>query len=172
MSHNDGGNRARTRAIRARMAGTGESYTTAARCHDAEHDGADMAPVLLVARCPRCPDGVLVLEEQPRCAGCGAIWENGSLAAEEYAFAVLHLDWYTSATDGAEPPAEDCPECGETAVVWDHFGPSHAGRTALCFACEESWNTRCIRCNRPTLVRRPGGDLTCSDCWDEVISRD
>lgn len=175
MINNGGGNRARrarARAIRARMAVTGESYTAAARRHDAEHDGTEVPLVLPVAQCPRCSDGVLVIDEQPRCASCGATWDDGRLAAEEYAFTVLQLDWYTSATDGAEPPAEDCPECGETAVVWDHFGPAHAGQMALCFACGESWNTRCVACNRPTLVRRPGDSLACSTCWDDAINRD
>lgn len=54
--------RARMRAIRARMAETGELYTVAARHHDAEHQQtvtliAPEAPV------PRRSTGVLVLGE-------------------------------------------------------------------------------------------------------------
>jgi hypothetical protein len=92
--------------------------------------------------------------------------------AQEYAERVLHLDWYTAASDGAEPPVENCSECAETAVVWDEFGPAHAGRVGLCFACGESFNDRCTRCNYPMHSRQPGDSLVCSMCWDDVIHRD
>jgi hypothetical protein len=188
------GNRRRTRAIRARMAATGEKYTAAARGHDTG-EGQDRhaeplrlimlggsipvadvsqapGPIVPIVRCPRCADGVLVVEPQPRCAACGQIWEDGRAVAEEYAERILHLDWYTAATDGAEPPVEECPECGETAVVWDEFGSARAGRIALCFTCGAFFYDRCTRCNRPMIFRQPGDSLVCSMCWDEVIHRD
>jgi hypothetical protein len=172
--HPEGGNRgrrARMRAIRARMAETGEPYTLAARHHDAEHRPA---PVWIMpeARCPRCSMGVLVLdEEQPQCTHCAAVWENGSSAANEYAGTVLRLDWYTYVTGGDERPAEECPECGETAVVWDTFHPDD-GRTGLCFGCGESFTTHCAICNRPLFDGDPGGSGPCTECWEDYMQRD
>jgi hypothetical protein len=164
------GRRARMRAIRARMAQTGEPYTVAARHHDAEHQQT-VTLIAPEAHCPRCSTGVLDLgEQQPRCTQCEAVWETGSDAASEYAATVLHLDWYTSATDGGESPAEDCPECGEEAVVWDTFD-AEAGRMGLCFSCSESFNTHCSDCSRPLLDSEPGGFQPCAECWDYRISR-
>lgn len=141
----EGGNRsrrARMRAIRVRMTETSEPYTVAARRHDAEYH--QTVPLIVPkARCPRCSTGILVFdEEQPRCMDCNDSWENGSSAATEYALTVLHLDWYTSVTEGSERPAEECSECGETAVVWDTFDLD-AGRTGLCFDCGESFDAHC-----------------------------
>jgi hypothetical protein len=78
-------------------------------------------PTLLPRRPAPAVWGVLVTEPQPRCLACGQTWQDGGAVAEDYSARVLHLDWYT-ATDGAEPPVEDCPECGETAAVWDETG--------------------------------------------------
>jgi hypothetical protein len=90
------GRRARARAIRARMAATGESYTRAARHHDAMHRDSSITIPSAEPQCPRCASGVLILgDEQPRCDDCGARWDSGSSAADEYAWVILHLEGYS-----------------------------------------------------------------------------
>jgi hypothetical protein len=143
----------------------------AARRHDADHQQT-VTLIVPEARCPRCSTGILDPgEEQRRCTHCEAVWESGSDAASEYAATVLHLDWYTSVTEGGERPAEDCPDCGEEAVVWDTFDPD-ADRMGLCFSCGESFNTHCSACNRPMLDSEHRGSGPCAQCWDYYIHRD
>lgn len=58
-----------------------------------------------------------MLDEAPACSACGATWESGAELAGEYAEVFLGRNWYTSVTDGGEPPTGECPDCGEDAVV-------------------------------------------------------
>ncbi len=157
--------RDRDRRIRARMAETGEKRSEAARHFD-EIGRAKMFPK---ARCPRCSRGNLISDVEPTCTSCRAVWASGVDAAEEYASRVLGLNWYESITNGERRPAEDCLECGETAVVWDAFEPVAAGRRGLCFACGSASNDHCQRCSRP-IMARPGDASVCRSCWQEVLA--
>jgi hypothetical protein len=125
-----------------------------------------------VVGCPRCSQTALLLDERPRCAYCGENWESGASAATEYADVVLGLDWY-STTKGGQPPAEDCPECGEAAVVRDQFARLPGPSPALCFACGAEFNNTCSRCGVPVMQSdADDGVPLCGDCWANIIGRD
>jgi len=171
----EGGNqsgRARARAIRARMTATGESYTRAARHHDAEHRGGSITIPSAEPRCPQCASGALILGDgQPRCDRCGARWDSGSSAADEYAGTILHLNWYEAGHGRSDAPAEDCSTCYETAVVWDTFDRSDSERLGVCFSCGQTFNSHCPRCNRPDLILDDADAGPCSECVDEFMQR-
>lgn len=162
--------RERKRAIRARMRLTGEPYVVAARHHDAEMRRL-ATHRMPVARCPRCSEGVVDVDVSPGCQTCGTTWDSGAELALEYAAAFLGLDWYSSIKDGGAPPALDCPDCGEQAVVTVQPEDSTFW-TMLCLSCATPWNGACMRCGAPIQHREEGDSLACSACWQEAMSRD
>lgn len=164
------GQRARKRAIRARMRRTGESYVVAARRHDEEQHHLETRH-LPVTRCPRCSVGLVEVDAIPECPACGATWESGAELAGEYAEVFLGLDWYSSIKDGGDAPTQECPECGEQAVVT--VRPEDATFwTTMCLSCSAPWNDSCMRCGAPIQYRGEGDLLVCSACWQDAVQRD
>jgi hypothetical protein len=162
--------RARQRAIRARMAQTGEPYVVAARRHDEQEDLRREAKQVPVARCPRCRQAQVQIDERPSCPGCGTVWDSGAELAGEYAEEFLGLDWYSSVKDGGEEPTSDCPACGEQAVVMIQSDDATMW-TMMCMSCESLFNDRCTRCGAPIQYREDGDLIICTTCWGEVVSR-
>ncbi|MDX8054965.1 hypothetical protein SK571_36815 [Lentzea sp. BCCO 10_0798] len=162
--------RERTRAIRARMRLTGEPYVVAARHHDAEmrRKAADRMPVV---RCPQCSEGTVEVDVTPACPVCGATWDSGAQLAVEYAAEFLGLDWHSSIKDGGAPPTQDCPDCGEQAVVTVRSKDTTFW-TRMCLSCATPWNESCIRCGAPIQHREDGDSLACHECWQDAIARD
>ncbi|MET0419733.1 MAG: hypothetical protein ABW022_27265 [Actinoplanes sp.] len=147
------------------MAATGETRRDAARAFT-EIGRAKSTPI---ARCPRCSVGILQLDDHPVCGGCGARWGSGAEAALEYAEDVLGLNWYEVASSGGQVPTEDCPHCGETAVVWDGFASVVTVPRGLCFACGEVCNSHCQRCGVAIMVASDDADM-CENCWNDVLA--
>jgi len=164
------GQRERTRAIRERMRLTGEPYVVAARRHDDEQAHRPNPRRVPKVRCPKCSDGVVEIDLAPVCRNCGTTWKSGSELANEYAEVFLGLSWYSSMKDGGDAPSQDCPECGEQAVV--SIPPEEATFwTMMCLSCAVPWNDSCTRCGAPTQ-RRAGDGLVCTACWQELVQRD
>jgi hypothetical protein len=162
--------RARQRAIRVRMAETGESYIVAARRHDEREELRREGQKAPMARCPRCQQGAVLLDEQPSCPECGAVWESGAELAGDYAAEILGLDSYTSIKDGGEEPTLGCSVCGQEAVVSIEPGDTTFW-TMMSMSCEAVFNDRCTRCGAPIQHREEGDLLICTTCWDDVVSR-
>ncbi|MFI9531511.1 hypothetical protein [Micromonospora rosaria] len=165
--------RARQRAIRAEMARTGDPYNVVARRHDEREEprreAKQAARKMPIARCPRCRQAEVHIDEQPSCPGCGAVWESGAELAGEYAEEILGLNSYTWVKDGGEEPTAECPDCGEQAVVSIQPGDTTFW-TMMCMSCESLFNDRCTRCSAPQ--HREDGDLIiCTTCWNDVVSR-
>jgi hypothetical protein len=137
------------------MADAGASYVVAARRQDEQEDLRREAKKMPMARCPRCKQAGLEIDERPSCPGCKAVWESGAELAGEYAEEFLGLDRYSSVKDGGEEPTSECPDCGEQAVVM--IQPDDATFwTAMCMACESLFNDRCTRCGAPIQYREEG----------------
>jgi len=172
MINNDpsSGQRERKRAIRTRMRLTGEPYVVAARRHDAEVRRFDTSR-MPVARCPQCSEGLVDVDVTPVCRTCGTTWESGAELAGEYAEVFLGLDWYSSIKDGGASPTQDCPDCGEQAVVAVRPEDSTFW-TMMCLSCAAPWNDSCIRCGAPIQHREEGDLLACTACWEDAMERD
>jgi hypothetical protein len=166
--------RARQRAIRAEMARTGDPYNVAARRHDEREErrrqAKHEATKVPVARCPRCQQAEVRIDEQPSCPGCGAVWESGAELAGEYAEEFLGLDSYTAIKDGGEEPTLECPDCWQQAVVSVQAGDATFW-TMMCMSCESLFNDRCTRCGAPIQHREEGDLIICTTCWNDVVSR-
>lgn len=161
--------RARRRAIRADMALTGDPYVVAARRQDEQEERRRAVKQAPVARCPRCRQAEVRIDEQPSCPGCGAVWESGVELAGEYAKEFLGLDWHTSIKEGGGEPTSGCPDCGKQTVVSVQAGDA-AFWTMLCMSCESLFNDRCARCGVPIQYREDGDLIICTTCWDDVVS--
>ena len=123
------------------------------------------------ATCPRCSQRALIADTEPRCLFCGQTWRDGAGAATEYADVILGLSWHET-QNGGEPPTTNCSECGDEAVVWDHFEGAHSAvRSAMCFACGEHFDETCSRCAAPISTGDDGPSI-CADCLDELVHKD
>jgi DNA-directed RNA polymerase subunit M/transcription elongation factor TFIIS len=138
------------------------------------------------AWCPDCGQLTVLLEsqhtdrahgpedDQPHCVFCTARWDSRKDYVDDFTSMRLGLTYYQAAQDGADPPAESCPECGQDMLVWydldtGYLGPKPYGR---CFFCESEFNDRCPRCN--AAVHNPYDDesMICYDCSEDLGHED
>lgn len=134
-------------------------------------DGVDQATYALT--CPSCDQDALILGESIRCRFCGYAGDARE-EMDRFVTEVLGVTGHDVA-DGGEWPIHRCPECGSNWLV--DCGPSGDMSPAvqyLCFQCGTAWKggelDTCPRCG--ALYHGGEEPTVCSDCWDDVTSRD
>jgi DNA-directed RNA polymerase subunit M/transcription elongation factor TFIIS len=95
------------------------------------------------------------------CAVCGATQEADAFAPGAIA-AALDWDSYVAATDGADEPYVDCPECGSAAYVLSE---------ERCARCGASVEGNCVRCGNRIPASELDSSPLCGYCA-HVMSKD
>jgi hypothetical protein len=138
----------------------------------------------VVLSCPSCMLAALVPGELCKCLYCLRESQPEDMA-EEYVYAILGENEYTSVKDGGVWPLHWCPSCESRTLVEGVNDPristaaDPSDRTPLywvCFSEGIGWAygeiSYCTQCGVPTTTGSDDGVPICSDCYAYLASRD
>jgi hypothetical protein len=124
--------------------------------------------------CPVCDQLALVVQDgERRCLFCFSE-PSADEAALSHAREALGFHPYEGITQGWDP-FRRCPLCEEEEVVV-RVSDDEKETESKCFACgkrfDDEHTADCMRCGRLFIPAYEEDDVTCPDCFDDVVSGD
>jgi len=122
----------------------------------------------LIVKCPMCFQESFILADVDElgCLFCGYS-DKPEIVARNYIENILGINEYYEVKSGGHFPLEECPECGNSALV-------HDGDNYICFNCVEKWSgdslNECSDCGQLYNVKDDDVEL-CDNCLAYRLER-